>query len=197
MAPTEVDEAAGVTSLLAAGVLTLAAGLWEWVVVLLAEGEAVPFVTAGAAGPVVEEAEERVGAAVGRERLEEEELELLVGVAVEVVMDWLLLDLRVEPTSLRKRLFIGRTCSGSNDQGGRGGVWTEAGERSGSVERGGGQDEIARAQGDGRGEWTAAERQTEEAEGVWLDGAGQKKLRLDEVKRSPARLLGLGVASFS
>lgn len=69
------------------GVAALAAGLCDCEVVLLAAGDAVPLVV----GAVLEED----GAAKRSE-----------AVLLLVATGGLLLDLRVEPTSLRKRLFI-------------------------------------------------------------------------------------------
>ena len=86
MAPSDEDEAEGVTVPFVEVVVALAAGVRSGEVALLAPGEGVPLVV----GAVVED-----GAG---ERCELE--------SVLLVTDGLLLDLRVEPTSFLKRLDI-------------------------------------------------------------------------------------------
>jgi hypothetical protein len=98
---SDVDEAEGFAAVvLGAAVLALAAEACDWdEVMLFAADEVVPLVV-GCGTAAVE-----VEGGGGDERLE---VEALCWVATEV----LLLDLLVEPTSLRKRLFIDdmKTC---------------------------------------------------------------------------------------
>lgn len=100
MGADEVDETEGwLFALLVFGVVLVLGGAPDWVeVILLVAEEAVPLVVMVVVGAAAG------AAADGGERLEVE-LALL-----EVARDWLL-DLRVEPTSLRKREFIWPTCS--------------------------------------------------------------------------------------